>query len=120
VSPILFLLYTEPIYRLGNPQGRFGYAGDTAFLTRYAETLEKMNETELGGHKTSLIVRRLEKLRNLVQESTRHWSQIMNEYYDFELLEFLNQRLNPAFGQRAPLSIHLQAQGKAEGVDNRQ
>ncbi|KAM6508463.1 hypothetical protein FALCPG4_19002 [Fusarium falciforme] len=32
VSPILFLLYTEPIYRLGNPQGRFGYADDTAIL----------------------------------------------------------------------------------------
>ena len=33
VSPILFLLYTEPIYRLGNPQGRFGYADDTAILS---------------------------------------------------------------------------------------
>ncbi|TVY73798.1 putative RNA-directed DNA polymerase from transposon BS [Fusarium oxysporum f. sp. cubense] len=33
VSPILFLLYTEPIYRLGNPRGRFGYADDTAILS---------------------------------------------------------------------------------------
>jgi hypothetical protein len=33
VSPILFLLYTEPIYLLGNPQGRFGYADDTAILS---------------------------------------------------------------------------------------
>ncbi|RKK42613.1 hypothetical protein BFJ69_g18392, partial [Fusarium oxysporum] len=33
VSPILFLLYTEPIYRLGNPWGRFGYADDTAILS---------------------------------------------------------------------------------------
>lgn len=33
VSPILFLLYTEPIYQLGNPQGRFGYADDTAILS---------------------------------------------------------------------------------------
>ena len=32
VSPILFLLYTEPIYRLGDPGGRFGYADDTAIL----------------------------------------------------------------------------------------
>ncbi|KAM4059611.1 RNase H domain-containing protein [Hirsutella rhossiliensis] len=31
-SPILFLLYTEPIYRLSNPKGRFGYADDTAVL----------------------------------------------------------------------------------------
>ncbi|OAQ58652.1 reverse transcriptase [Purpureocillium lilacinum] len=33
VSPILFLLYTEPIYRLGNPKGRFGYADDTGILS---------------------------------------------------------------------------------------
>ncbi|OAQ62538.1 endonuclease/reverse transcriptase [Purpureocillium lilacinum] len=32
VSPILFLLYTEPLYRLGNPKGRFGYADDTGIL----------------------------------------------------------------------------------------
>ncbi|KJK73728.1 hypothetical protein H634G_10997 [Metarhizium anisopliae BRIP 53293] len=32
VSPILFLLYTEPIYRLGKPEGRFGYADDAAIL----------------------------------------------------------------------------------------
>lgn len=56
-----------------------------AFLMRYADTLEKMSDTEFEGHKRSLIVRRLEKLRNLDQESTRHWSQITNEYYDFEL-----------------------------------
>lgn len=29
-SPVLFVLYTEPIYRLGNGKGRFGYADDTA------------------------------------------------------------------------------------------
>ncbi|KAJ9425219.1 insulysin [Fusarium oxysporum] len=107
-----------------------------AFLMRYADTLEKMSETEFEGHKRSLIVRRLEKLRNLDQESTRHWNQITNEYYDFELaqrdaaqiklltkpevIEFFNQRLNPASSHRARLSIHLQAQGKAEGVDKRQ
>ncbi|KAI3573336.1 Metalloenzyme, LuxS/M16 peptidase-like protein [Fusarium oxysporum f. sp. albedinis] len=107
-----------------------------AFLMRYADTLEKMSETKFEGHKRSLIVRCLEKLRNLDQESTRHWNQITNEYYDFELaqrdaaqiklltkpevIEFFNQRLNHASNQRARLSIHLQAQGKAEGVDKRQ
>ncbi|EXK77103.1 hypothetical protein FOQG_18176 [Fusarium oxysporum f. sp. raphani 54005] len=33
VSPILFLLHTGLIYQLGNPQGRFGYADDTAILS---------------------------------------------------------------------------------------
>ncbi|EXU95333.1 reverse transcriptase domain protein [Metarhizium robertsii] len=32
VSPISCLLYTEPIYRMGKPEGRFGYADDTVIL----------------------------------------------------------------------------------------
>jgi insulysin len=37
-----------------------------------------------------------------------------------EVMEFLNRRLNPVSSRRDRLSIHLQAQGKAEGVDKRQ
>jgi insulysin len=55
-----------------------------AFLTRYADTLAEMSETEFEGHKRSVIVKRLEKLKNLNQESSRHWQQISNEFYDFE------------------------------------
>lgn len=55
-----------------------------AFLTKFGETLENMSESDFEGHKRSLIVKRLEKLRNLDQESSRHWTQISNEYYDFE------------------------------------
>ncbi|KID83767.1 reverse transcriptase [Metarhizium guizhouense ARSEF 977] len=44
VSPILFLLYTEPIYRLGNPEGRFGYADDTAILCT-GQSLEETSQT---------------------------------------------------------------------------
>ncbi|KFG82252.1 hypothetical protein MANI_110836 [Metarhizium anisopliae] len=46
VSPILFLLYTEPIYRLGNPEGRFGYADDTAILCT-GPSLEETSRTAL-------------------------------------------------------------------------
>lgn len=38
--PILFLLYTELIYRLGNPQGRFGYVDDTSILS-IGDTVEE-------------------------------------------------------------------------------
>lgn len=55
-----------------------------AFLAQFGRTLGKMSETEFEGHKRSLIIKRLEKLRNLDQESSRHWTQICNEYYDFE------------------------------------
>ncbi|KAF6513078.1 hypothetical protein HZS61_007366 [Fusarium oxysporum f. sp. conglutinans] len=107
-----------------------------AFLMRYADTLEKMSETEFEGHKQSLIVQRLEMFQTLDAESVHHFTQITNEYYDFEsaqrdaaqiklltkpeVIEFFNQRLNPASTQRARLSIHLQAQVKAGGVDKRQ
>lgn len=43
VSPILFLIYIEPIYRLGNPKDRFGYADDTAIL-RIGESLNETAE----------------------------------------------------------------------------
>jgi insulysin len=56
-----------------------------SFLTGYAETLAQMSDSEFEGHKRSLITKRLEKLKNLDQESTRLWSQIDGEYFDFEL-----------------------------------
>lgn len=58
-----------------------------AFLVQFGKKLEQMSDSEFENHKRSLIVRRLEKLRNLDQESSRHWGQIDGEYYDFELSE---------------------------------
>jgi insulysin len=57
------------------------------FLASFAQSLKNMSDADFEGHKRSLIVRRLEKLKNLDQESSRHWSQISSEYYDFELGE---------------------------------
>lgn len=65
-----------------------------AFLVQFGETLEKMSESDFEGHKRSLINKRLEKLRNLDQETARHWAQISNEYYDFEQ------------GMPAPVELH--------------
>ncbi|EWY79466.1 insulysin [Fusarium oxysporum NRRL 32931] len=107
-----------------------------AFLMRYADTLEKMSETEFEDHKRSLIIRRLEKLGKLEEESKQHWAEIESEEYDFEfpqldaarirqltkaeIVDFFNQHLNPTSSQRARLSTYLQAQCKAEGVNKRQ
>lgn len=55
------------------------------FLCSWAETLEQMSDAEFEGHKRSLITKRLEKLKNLDQESGRLWSYIDSEYLDFEL-----------------------------------
>jgi len=56
-----------------------------SFLAGFTATLEKMSDSEFEGHKRSLITKRLEKLKNLDQESSRLWSHIDSEYLDFEL-----------------------------------
>jgi insulysin len=56
-----------------------------AFLVGFASTLQKMSDSEFEGHKRSLITKRLEKMKNLDQESGRLWSHIDNEYLDFEI-----------------------------------
>jgi insulysin len=56
-----------------------------SFLSGFAKTLSEMSEAEFEGHKRSLITKRLEKLKNLDQESNRLWSHIDGEYFDFEL-----------------------------------
>lgn len=61
-----------------------------AFLTGYRSTLESMTDSEFEGHKRSLITKRLEKLKNLGQESGRLWTHIASEYLDFELSMFFS------------------------------
>lgn len=60
-----------------------------SFLQNYAETLKNMSDSEFESHKRSLQIKLLEKMKNLDQETNRLWSQISNEYYDFELGEHL-------------------------------
>lgn len=98
-----------------------------AFLTGYRATLAAMSETEFEGHKRSLITKRLEKLKNLGQESGRLWQHIVSEYLDFEinnldaehiraltkpqLLEFFDTYVLPSSPSRAKLAVHLLAKG---------
>ena len=56
-----------------------------SFLTTYKKTMVEMSDAEFEGHKRSLITKRLEKLKNLDQETSRLWAHIESEVYDFEL-----------------------------------
>ncbi|OAQ98847.1 hypothetical protein LLEC1_05979 [Akanthomyces lecanii] len=101
-----------------------------AFLIQFGLTLHKMPASEFESHKRSLINRRLEKLRNLDEESSRHWMQISNEYYDFEyaqldaaevklitkaeMIDFYNKHFHPSSTSRARISVHLHARGAVE------
>ena len=43
-----------------------------------------MSETEFAKNKRSLIIKRTEKVKNLDQETARHWNQITTGYYDYD------------------------------------
>ncbi|KAL4892080.1 Metalloenzyme, LuxS/M16 peptidase-like protein [Aspergillus ambiguus] len=100
-----------------------------AFLTSFRATLQDMSEEEFEGHKRSVINKRLEKLKNLGSETSRFWTHIGSEYFDFlqsesdaanvrlwtksDMIEFYNQYIDPASSTRGKLSVHLNAQSGA-------
>ena len=103
-----------------------------AFLVTFDRTLGNMTQQEFDGHRRSLINKRLEKLKNLTQESARFWSHIANEYYHFhqndtdvaalktlnksDMTEFFNFYVHPTSLHRAKLSVHLVAQSNPKEV----
>ncbi|KAI4209130.1 MAG: hypothetical protein LQ351_007911 [Letrouitia transgressa] len=103
-----------------------------AFLAMFATKLEEMTQDEFESHKKSLINKRLEKIKNLDQESERFWSHISSEYFDFlqnehdanyirplvknDLMEFFNQYIHPTSPTRAKLAIHMVAQSSPKAV----
>lgn len=68
-----------------------------SFLDGFRTTLNNMSEADFEGHKRSLITKRLEKMKNLDQESNRLWTHIDSEYFDFELGKFLYTLVKPCF-----------------------
>lgn len=55
------------------------------FLARFETTLKEMTDKEFEEHRVGIINKRLEKLRNLTQESGRLWHHVVSEVFDFEL-----------------------------------
>jgi insulysin len=100
-----------------------------AFLANFGKTLQDMSQKDFDGYKRSLINRRLEKLKNLDQESTRLWTHISSEYYRFmqvesdvehiralskdDVIAFFNHYISPTSEHRAKVAIHLQAKSNA-------
>ena len=94
VSPILFLLYTQPIYRLGEQQQqRFGYADDVAML-QIGDTIE-----ETTGKAT-------EDISSLVS-----WGQENAVHFDHEKTEVMHFSRQRA---RNFTPLHIQHEGVAK------
>ena len=103
-----------------------------AFLAHFGRSLQTMSTEDFDSHKSSLIAKRLEKIKNLDQESSRFWNHISNEYLDFssrehdvshlkpltksDLIDFFNQYINPTSPSRAKLSVHMIAQSSPKEV----
>ncbi|KAJ2999068.1 hypothetical protein NUW58_g112 [Xylaria curta] len=107
-----------------------------SFLQAQATAIQEMTEASFESHKRSVVVKRLEKLKNLDQETGRHWAQISNEYYDFEaaqqdaaqvekltkaeMIDFYKTFIDPTSPTRAKLIVQLIARGtssKAKEAD---
>jgi insulysin len=55
------------------------------FLINFEKELEEMSEGDFEKHKIGLINKRLEKLKNLSEESGRLWHHVASEAFDFDL-----------------------------------
>lgn len=55
-----------------------------SFLHDLGHQIENMEERKFEKHKTSIINKRLERLKNLNSETGRFWNHILSECYDFE------------------------------------
>ncbi|CAO1620783.1 unnamed protein product [Sympodiomycopsis kandeliae] len=99
-----------------------------SFFDQFKEILEKMYPEEFEKQKLSLISKKEEIVKNLVQESTRFWFHIHSGYYDFlqrdidvnelkqitkqEVLDLFMKYIHPSSPTRSKLSVHIQSQVK--------
>ncbi|KMQ45885.1 hypothetical protein HL42_3385 [Trichophyton rubrum] len=103
-----------------------------SFLEGFGKALTSMSGEEFEGHRRSIINKRLEKLKNLSSETSRFWSHIGSEYFDFtqheidaavleditkdDIIAFYRQYIDPSSPTRAKLSVHMKAQASASLV----
>ncbi|QIX01481.1 hypothetical protein AMS68_006998 [Peltaster fructicola] len=103
-----------------------------SFFTGFEKVLRDMSQEDFNAHKTGVINKRLEKLKNLSQESARLWHHITSEAFDFELvyrdaenveqlnkddiLNFYQQYIHPSSSTRAKAAVHLVAQASTADI----
>ncbi|CAG8531276.1 2424_t:CDS:10 [Paraglomus occultum] len=97
-----------------------------AFLLKLYSLIEDMSEEEYQKRIQSLITTKLEKDKNLRQESYRYWQHIRSGFYEFDrvdqdvaelptvtkssLLTFFKEAIHPSSKTRKKLSTHLYSQ----------
>lgn len=97
-----------------------------AFFEQFEGILDHMSGAEFERHKASLINKKLEAAKNLVEESTSFWYHIHSGYYDFlqpdadvsnletitkvDVVELFVKHIHPSSPTRAKLAVHVQSQ----------
>ncbi|PSS38132.1 hypothetical protein PHLCEN_2v39 [Hermanssonia centrifuga] len=97
-----------------------------AFIETYRGTLAAFTQEELDAKKEALIMKLLERAKNLKEETSRFWYQIETGYYDFfqnatdasaietlgleEIMTVYDTFLLPKSKLRKKLSLHLASQ----------
>lgn len=54
-----------------------------AFLGSFLEELKAMSDDEFDARRRGLIVKKLERAKNLAEEAGGYWGQIRSGYYNF-------------------------------------
>jgi secreted Zn-dependent insulinase-like peptidase len=96
-----------------------------AFLESVLLILRNLNPEQYRKHQQSLASKLKEKLKNMTQETSRHWSHISSRYLDFEqhvqdaeflkhislesLIQFYQEKIAINSSKRRKLSVHIKS-----------
>ncbi|KAL1917702.1 uncharacterized protein VTP21DRAFT_3536 [Calcarisporiella thermophila] len=96
-----------------------------AFLAQLRSIIESLTEAEFKAQVNSLIAKKLEKDKNLQQETHRYWVIVHSGLYDFDqaevdvnelkriekedLLQFYDKHIHPSSPVRKKLSVHIRS-----------
>ncbi|ANB12559.1 Ste23p [Sugiyamaella lignohabitans] len=96
------------------------------FLYKLGDILEKLPDADFKSYVEAVIVRKLEKRKNLSEESNRYWTHIQSGYYNFlkhesdveiirtlkkeHVIKLYNEYINPDSPSRSKLVVHLKSQ----------
>lgn len=76
-----------------------------AFLTNAREMIEKMPEEEFRSNKAAVKQSLLEKPKNLLEETSKYWSVIVNKTYQFQRLQEIAASLDAVTSVEAVLDL---------------
>ncbi|KAL7753560.1 metalloprotease [Sorochytrium milnesiophthora] len=101
-----------------------------SFLRQFGDLLKSISDKDYEQNVEALVTKKLEKDKNLYQQSQRFWRHIGSGYYDFDqvqldvaelkgitkpdLIKFYDTYIHPSSATRRKFSVHLRSQQYAQ------